>query len=116
MRFIVATIEDQNLAYIAGPSDYTLLSYVDTEVEKLSLVELNRSLNMIKECKKMDTWDLPLLDSNDNDSLREGGFAVVRRVNHKLYKHRWVVIFDLSHYKNANLVSIIRDRKLNELI
>jgi len=116
MRFIVATIEDKILAYIAGPSDYTLLSYVDTEVENLSLIELNRSLNMIKKSKKMDTWDLPLLDSNDNDSLREEGFAVVRRVNHKLYKHRWIVMFDLSHYKNANLVSIIRNRKLNELI
>mgnify|MGYP000871530603 CR=1 FL=1 len=117
MRFIVAIIEDTNLAYVAGPTnDYTLISYIDAEVENLSLVELNRSLNMIKKLKKTEIWDLPLLDNLDYDSLQERGYSIIRRVNSKLYEHRWVVMFDLAHYQNANLLSILRDRKLNELL
>lgn len=119
MRFIIAIVDDFNRITndIGDPDiDYTLLSYIDMEVDKLSLLELNRVLKKIRETKEMDIWDLPLLNNDDYITLNSRGYAIVRRINNKLYKDRWILVFDLIHHKNARLVSIIRDRKLNELV
>lgn len=119
MRFIIAIIEDFNRIPndIGYPDiEYILLSYIDMEVDKLSLLELNRVLKKVREKKEMDTWDLPLLDNGDYDTLNKSGYAIVRRINNKIYKDRWILVFDILHFKNGKLLSIIRDRKLNEIV
>lgn len=120
MRFIIAIVDDfKMIPKETGAPDiefYNLISYIDMEIDKLSLLELNRVLKRIRENKEMDTWDLPLLDNDDYNTLDNNGYAIVRRINHRIYEHRWILIFDLTHHKNARLLSIIRDKKLNTLI
>jgi len=102
--------------------DYKFLSYQYMKVDKLSLLELNRELSRISETKELYDCDLPLLNNNDYNILNSSGYAIVRRINPyitvpgRIYEDRWVLIFDLTHHKNARLMSIIRDIKLNELV
>lgn len=119
MRFIITIVDDfKRIPKETGAPDveYNLISYIDMEVDKLSLLELNRVLKKIRETKEMDTWDLPLLNNDDYNTLDWSGYAIVRRINHKIYEHRWILVFDIYHSKNGRLLSIIRDRKLNELV
>lgn len=127
MRFIITIVDDfkrigEFFDIFSYDLDYKFLSYIDMKVDKLSLLELNRELSRISETKELYDCDLPLLNNYDYNILISSGYAIVRRINPyipvsgRIYEDRWVVIFDLTHHKNARLMSIIRDIKLNELV
>ena len=128
MRFILSIVDDFKLVtpdnYMRGfPPDieFNLKSYIDMEVEELSLYKFN---NFLKELPKASTVHefgyLPLLTHNDYETLRDGGYAVVKRMagikRRVMVDNQWILVFDIYHERNRYLLSIIRNRKLSDIL